>query len=277
MALLLAGCSAVKLAYNNLPDITYWWIDGYADLGEVQSVQLRNELARLQAWHRANELSPIAELLQQIQRDARNDTSAEAVCRFYDQLRARLEPLRLQAEPAAVTLALSLTQAQLRHIERRFEKGNAQWRREWLEIDPAQRLEKQLKAALDRAEQFYGTLDERQRAVLQAGLAGSRFDPQRSYRERLRRQQDLLQVLRTLGGSGGARPSATQAGAALQGVLQRFLQSPDPDYRSYAQATTLQACRTWARLHNGTSAEQRERAIARVAAYERDARELAHQ
>ena len=36
-------------------------------------------------------------------------------------------------------------------------------------------------------------------------------------------------------------------------------------------------CRAFAQLHNSTTAEQRERAGRRLAAYERDARELAAQ
>ena len=29
--LLLAGCSAVRLAYNQAPDLMYWWLNGYVD------------------------------------------------------------------------------------------------------------------------------------------------------------------------------------------------------------------------------------------------------
>ncbi len=273
---LLGSCSAVKLTYNNLPDIGYWWIDGYADLGEMQSVQLRNALGRLHDWHRANELVKVAGLLQQVQRDALTDTTAQDVCRFHDQVLERLDAVRVQAEPVAVALAMSLTPMQIRHIEAKFDKGNAKWRREWATGNRSEQLDKRLQASVERAEQFYGTLDDRQRAVLQAGLASTDFDVQRSYAERLRRQQDLLQMVRRLSGANGApRPTPPQATAALQGYLDRLLVSPDPAYRSYAQAATLENCRTYALLHNHTTTQQRARAIARLAAYERDARELA--
>jgi hypothetical protein len=275
---LLSACSAVKLAYNNLPDLTYWWIDGYADLGELQSVQLRNDLDRLHAWHRANELPRLADLLQQIQRDAPADTTAQDVCHFFDQVRERLDVVRTQAEAGAVTLAMSLTPAQIKHIESKFTKNNAEWRRDWASGDRAQRLEKRLESSVDRAEQFYGTLDDSQRAVLQAGLARSSWDPQRSYPERLRRQQDLLQTLRTISAADGSeKPSRQQATTLLQAYLNRTVQAPDPAYRAYAQTTIQENCVTYAQLHNSTSAEQRARAVARVAAYERDARELAGQ
>lgn len=277
-ALLLTACSAIKLAYNNLPELGYWWVDGYADLDDAQSVQLRSDLARLHAWHRANELPRVADLLQQIQRDTPADTTAQDVCRFFDQVRERLNASQVQAEPGAVTLAMSLTPSQIRHIEGKFDKGNTEWRRDWVVLDAAELLDKRLTSSIERAEQFYGTLDARQRAVLREGLERSRWDPQRSYAERLRRQQDLLQTLRTLSGAdGAARPTRQQATALVQAYLDRTARSPDPAYRSHVQAALQDNCVTYAALHNSTTAAQRARAATRVAAYERDARELAGQ
>jgi hypothetical protein len=277
--LALGACSAVRLAYSNLPELSYWWIDGYADLGETQALQLRNDLARLHDWHRANELPRIADLLRQIQRDAPADTTAQDVCRFFEQVRERADALSLQSEPGAVALAMSLKPAQIDHIEAKFTKGNAQWRRDWASGDRAQRLEKRLEAAIDRAEQFYGTLDDKQRAVLQAGLARSSWDPQRSFTERLRRQQDLLQTLRTVSGSSGSaqQPTPRQAANLLRAYLNRTVQSPDPAYRLQAQTSLQESCVIYAQLHNSTNARQRARAVARVAAYEQDARDLASQ
>ncbi|MEO7941073.1 MAG: DUF6279 family lipoprotein [Burkholderiaceae bacterium] len=273
---LLGSCSAVKLTYNNLDDISYWWIDGYADLGELQSAQLRDDLTQLLAWHRGNEMPRVAALLQQVQRDAQADTTPENVCRFYDQVRERLDGVRVKAEPAAVNLAMSLSPSQIKHIAAKFDKGNTAWRRKWMAGTKPELLDKRLEASVERAEQFYGTLEERQRAVLRAGMASPHFDAQRSYAERLRRQQDLLQLLRTLiGANGTPQPTAAQATMALRGYLDRSLTSPDPVYRAYAQAATLENCQIYAQLHNSTNSQQRERAGARIAAYERDARELA--
>ena len=88
---LLGGCSAIKLAYNNLPDLGYWWVDSYADLNEVQSLQLRADMASLHAWHRRNELPRIADLLQQVQKSAIADTTPEQVCSLYGDIRSRFD------------------------------------------------------------------------------------------------------------------------------------------------------------------------------------------
>lgn len=280
----LGGCSAVKLAYNNLPELSYWWVDGYADLNEVQSLQLRADLARLHEWHRKNELPRIAELLGQIRRMAPADTNPEQVCLLYQDVRSRLDTVvdQMLAQPGALLLASRLSAAQLKHLEARFAKGNQEWRRDRIGVERSEQIDKRVERELERAEQFYGTLDERQRKLLLDAVTRSVFDPQRVFAERVRRQQDMLATLRALGsgtGNGNGAPAIDPAlaDAALRAYAGRLARSPDPLYRAHAQALVLENCQTYARLHNSTTAEQRSRAGARLAAYERDAREVATQ
>jgi hypothetical protein len=275
---LLQGCSAIKLAYNNLPDIGYWWIDSYIDMNDEQSPKVRDELIRLQQWHRSAELPKVIELLQKLQRLAPADTSAEVVCGLFADVRNRTDAVIAQAEPAAVALAMSITPSQITHLEAKYAKNNAEWRSSWGKGGPAERRERRLKSSVERAEQFYGTLGERQLAALRASIERSDFDPQLSFAERIRRQQDLIQTLRRVGTEAPSpRPTAAQATTLLRGYQERSTTSPNPAYRAYMDRATLDACRTIAQLHNATSPEQRERARQRLAAYERDARELAPQ
>jgi Family of unknown function (DUF6279) len=269
---LLQGCSAIKLAYNNAPELTYWWIDGYADLNDAQSLKVREELARLQQWHRTNELPRIAELLQRTRQLALADTSPEQVCNLFGEARKRIDAVTAQAEAPTVAVALTLRAPQIAHMEARFAKGNAEWQTEWIAGTPAERQARRLKSSVERSEQFYGTLEERQLVVLRSAIAQSTFDPQLSYAERLRRQRDVLQALREA--TATPPPSLVQATALFRGTLERTISSPDPAYRSYAERAISDSCRTFAQLHNSTTPEQRERAARRLAAYERDAREL---
>jgi hypothetical protein len=134
---------------------------------------------------------------------------------------------------------------------------------------------RRLKKAVERAEQFYGALEDRQVEVLRAFIARSAFDPQRSYAERQRRQQDLLQTLRAVAASGGSAQDWAPARQAVHGFILRALHSPDPAYASYLEREIQDNCKAFAELHNSTSPEQRARAAKRLRAYERDARELA--
>src|SRR5882724_11445070 len=56
LATALAGCSAIKLGYNNLDHLAYWWLDSYVDFSGEQGTQVRENLAQLHQWHRTEEL-----------------------------------------------------------------------------------------------------------------------------------------------------------------------------------------------------------------------------
>ena len=275
---LLQACSAVKLGYKNAPDLVYWWIDGYADLTEAQSLKTRDDLARLQKWHRTSELPKIAELLQVAQQLASSNVSGDKVCSLVTDIRSRIDAVTVQAEPTAVSLAMGMNAAQLSRLEVKFAKTNAEWRDDWLSGSLTQRQTKRLKSAVERSEQIYGNLEERQIAALRDIVANADFDPQIRYAERLRRQQDLLQTLRqTSGLSGEARLGAQQAAAAVHAYLERTANSPNTTYRAYIDKEIRDNCNAFAQLHNVTTVAQRERAVHRLAVYERDALELAAQ
>ena len=272
----LQGCSAIKLAYNNAPEFGYWWLDAYADLDDVQAPRVREELARLLLWHRSTELVKIADLLQKARLLAPADTTPEQVCGLFADVRKRVDAVLAQAEAPAVDVMMGLSAAQLARVEAKFSKNNKEWQTDWIAGGPAERQARRLKSSVERSEQFYGTLEERQLAVLRLSIQQSGFDPQLSYVERLRRQRDMLQTLRqSISVPGGPRPGVALATGAWRAVLERSISSPNPAYLAYADRAVNDSCKSFALLHNSTTPEQRERAARRLAAYERDARELA--
>jgi hypothetical protein len=100
------------------------------------------------------------------------------------------------------------------------------------------------------------------------------YQPHRVLAERQRRQQDALQTLRKL---TGEPVSFGQARSLVHGYLGRSLEPPDPGRRRYQQALIDEGCRLFAGLHNSTSPDQRQGAVRRLRAYQRDLRELAAQ
>jgi hypothetical protein len=272
VALALAGCSAIKLGYNTLPDVAYWWLDGYVDFGEAQTPQVRAELARLHAWHRQEELPRLAELLGRLEQLAAGPLTAQQACTFVAEVRGRMNAIAERAEPAVVALATSLDAAQLRHLERKYRSNNEAWRKDWVELSPADLKEKRFEQALERSEMIYGSLDAPQRAVLRQGIAQSIFDPARILAERQRRQQDLLQTLKRL--QDPALP-LDEARTVMRGYLERAQLPPDAAQRRWQEDLLQESCRILAAVHGSTSAAQREQAVRRLRAYQRDLRELA--
>lgn len=269
LAVGLSACSAVKLGYNNAPQVVYWWLDGYLDFTDAQAPQVRDELDRLHRWHRSTELPKLAALLQQASQLAPGDISAPQACAVVNALRGRIGAVAQQAEPALAAVAPGLTAAQLEHLAQRYQRNDADFRKEWLDAGPAERAERRYRQWLERGESIYGALDDAQKAVLREQVAQSIFDPQLQAAERQRRQRDALQTLR----QASAQPA--QAAVLLRGYLLRTQDSPDPAWRNHRDQLLQESCRTFALLHASTTPTQREAAARRLRAYQRDLMELA--
>jgi hypothetical protein len=271
LALLLPGCSSVKLAYNNAPDIGYWWLDSYLDFNSEQSLKVRANLNTLQTWHRQNELPAYVNTLEKLQRLAPANVSPAQLCEVYADVKPRLQALLNQAEPSLVALVPTLSAGQIQHLARQLEKRRQKWREEWLDGTPQERSARRVKQWVDRAEGFYGALDEPQLATLRTSVSGALFDANTYYRESQRRHQDTLNTLRQLQASP---PGAASVKASLLALLNRSLDSPDTAYRLYAEKITQENCKIMASLHNSSTPAQRLKLMDTLRDYANDARTL---
>jgi hypothetical protein len=270
--MVLAGCSAIKLGYSNLPQVSYWWLDAYLDFTEDQSPRVRDALAQLHLWHRQQELPRFAQLLTQAERLAGGDIAPQQACGLYDGLRQRLAAARAQAEPPMVAVALTLTPQQLRHVAQRSERNNAEFRRDWLALSPAALRDKRFKQLEDRAEMVYGTLEAPQRETLRQAVAKSVFDPRGMLAERERGQADLQRTLSAMQAPGLPAAEATRL---MQGFLDRLQLSPDAAWNRHQQTLLQEGCAMAAAVHNAATPAQRSNTVRRMRAYQRDIADLA--
>jgi hypothetical protein len=273
-ALALGGCSAARLGYNNSPTLVYWWLDSYFDFDDAQSLRVRNDLQALQDWHRIAEVPLLAQKLKELQSMAPKQVSSEQVCAIVSGLQTRVQVTLERATPTISALAPGLKNAQLEHMSREFERRNRKWQDDWIAGTAAERSERRVKKLVERAESFYGTLENAQVAVVRAHIASSSFDGPRQFLEMQRRQKDALQVLRKI--RSGEIPS-NQASVQVRGLLERTFKSPDPAYRRYMEQITTEGCAAMAALHNASTPEHRTRLAQALQGYEGDARALAAQ
>jgi len=269
---LLAGCSAVRFGYNQAPELVFWWLDGYADFDDAQARQVRSRLGEWFAWHRRTQLPDYAELLARAQVEVLADTSPDRTCRWFADVRQRGEWAAEQALPYAAEVITTLKPAQIQHIERRYARVNEEFRRDFLDKEPARRLERSVERATERIEFLYGTLDERQRALVARLVAASPFDAEAWFGERVQRQQEALQMIRRLAGNGVDRDSAV---ATMRAYGERVARSPRETYRRYQEKLESYNCAFAATLHNATTPAQRQAAANRFKGWEADFRALA--
>ncbi|WP_296509440.1 DUF6279 family lipoprotein [Rhodoferax sp.] len=267
----LSGCGAVRLAYNNAPDLAYWWIDGYLDLDSPQSLKLRKDLQSLQSWHRQEELPLAADMLKNLQAASQGPVSADQVCQLSRYLETRFQAVIDRAAPTAFSLAPTLTVAQLDHLVRAWDKRNQEWREEWLDGSPQERLNRRLKSTVERAEGFYGRLSDSQKQLLRTQLAASQFDPALQYQETQRRQKDIVRTLRELKASPATE---LHQQAEVRALFVRSTQSPDPAFQQYTERVRTGFCEAAAELHNATTPGQRLKLQQTLQGYESDVRAL---
>jgi hypothetical protein len=269
---LLSGCNALKLGYNHVDQVAFWWLDGYVRFDDSQNRRVREDISRLHRWHRNQELPQLVALLASAAQLATGNVTTDQTCALAATVRDRIGAVADQMEPAAVTLALGLSAGQLLNLQTKYEDNNRDYRKEWIALDPGSREDKRLRMFQDRIESMYGSLDEGQVKVLRGELQNSVFDPALQLRLRQRRQADILQTLRRL--AGQPMPLA-QARTEVHGLLQRGLLPTDHLARSHQEAALLNGCQTLAAVHNSTTPRQRQFAVRRLRAYQRDLEELA--
>ena len=275
MSVILTGCSAVRLGYNNLPDIASWWLDSYIDFTDTQGPQAKVALQKLQTWHRKEELPAIAELLVQAQTLAPQNITPEQACKIWEAAQVRIESFVQESSRLAAPVVSQLSAKQLKHLEKEWATRNEDWKKQWVQGTPDSRIKKRVDLAAERFNSFYGDLNLEQRQVLKQQFLQSTWSPEASYQRRLKRQQEQLMALQAMS-SEITKPAMPlpQVEKALQSLILQSVRPKDAGDLSKQLQLEQQACQNLAQLHNTMTPAQRLKAQRKLKDYETDVREL---
>ena len=116
--LLLQACSAMKLAYNQAPDLAYWYLDAYVDFSPSQRPQVKDALDNLHTWHRQTQLPGTIHTLQKLRAQMPGDIDAQQACTVYADVRRQLLAIPAHAEPKVEALVELLIAGELADLER---------------------------------------------------------------------------------------------------------------------------------------------------------------
>ena len=271
LILVLGACSSIRLAYNNAPELAYFWLDRYVDFDKAQGKRVSAELEQLLRWHRSEELPLIADLLQSAQTLALQTPSGPQLCALNQVVLQRSEAIGLHAVPAAAAIVTTLSSQQLANLAKAYEKSNRKMREEWRSAQAQGKDNRTLKS-LERLEDLYGSLSSAQRRLFQDAMVTTGFDSARYLEEVQSRQQITLQTLEKLRNADTAT-----AQAALVAWIKMFSQSANPAYREYYAQVTAQTCHAFAQVHAQTSLAQRRHMADYLKDYEQQVRVLAAQ
>ena len=259
LALALAGCSAIQLAYNNAD----WWlarkVDGYLDLDDDQWRTVRAALQERLEQHRREELVEVVRLLDRTERSLADGLTVAEGRALLERLERALRVSVHETLPLAVSLLTNLDTRQIDHLEQRLAERNRERRREErLDAAPRQRFQARVEELVERIEHWTGDLSARQLALLKAHVETWPDTGEAWQRYHAGRQQALLARLRA-----GADP------AAVERFLHQWLDLADRpvDLQRGGQRLREGLIHLLVALDETLSSGQRARALQQLADY----------
>ena len=269
----LVACSGLKLAYDNLPTLSYWWLDDYFDISQPQSAPLKTGLANLHQWHITTELPQITPLLGEIAEKLSQPITAQQVCAWGVATEPHVYAVTDAAAVMAAPLLTRLSPKQLAHFDAAVKDKNDEWRDDWLNAKPEKLSERRLERTVDNLERFYGDLSNEQTETIAAALARQPFNFNDGWQRRLRNQGAFRSWLVAHSQSQGTASDSDTAAqnaatvASLQALWRVSITWPD-DYRA-------RLCQQIADFHDLMTPAQRTKAQAVMAGYQSDFQALA--
>ena len=213
----LAACGSVKLAYNYAPSLLQYQIDSYLDLTDDQEVLLTEELVAFQAWHRENALPEYTATLREWASKL-DQPHTFTVPEILAKQKMFEDDLLLIGQRSALHLAplvLTLTPEQRTRLNAEFESSNEEYAEENLS-EESQSIAERKERFVERYERWLGPLTKRQSQAIDQWLKGQPNTATLWGRERIARQQALLEIL----AQAQSSPSAEQAAIALHDYFQ---------------------------------------------------------
>jgi hypothetical protein len=262
-ALVLAACSSTKLlysniglAYSNAAPMLVWAVDDFVDLSDSQKDWVRTRLARVQAWHRAEELPEYRRLLAAFDTSLEGGLTADEVRAVQLEIRRHYHRLVEECLPYIADLLLQLDGDQVDGMERRFAEDNRKVAKE-RGRDPEERRERSTRKALEHLEAWTGSLEASQREVVASRLRTLPDIDADHMADRRYRQAATLALLR-------AKPERDAMIAGLRRLLIDTASWRDPGYVRKLQERDTRGFEMLAALSRTLSAEQQAQVHRRV-------------
>jgi hypothetical protein len=260
----LAGCSGVRLAYDNADTFIRWRLLQFLDVHGEQADELDERIGRFMRWHRVQALPKYARDAEDAARRLERGLSRDDLVWGYDIFIGHgREAMRAAADQAAPLLD-RLTSEQIRHMEQRVAEENRKFAREYLRGSERERREKRAKRIVGRLEDWLGTLSQAQIEAVQQFSARAPLIDELRDRDNRRIQGEMLAVIR-----------AHEAKKRLGEKVVNWDRGRDPAYIA-ARAVNVHEFNTLLlEVNRVATREQRARVIAELRRYAEEFRALA--
>jgi hypothetical protein len=257
-ALLLGGCSALQLTYNQADTLLGWRAHSYFDLDAEQRHEFNLRINRLLAWHRREQLPDYARFTHTAVERARGGLRQEDIQWFIEGLRTRYQAIVDRGITDAAELLTTLDADQLRAVSKEFTKDNRKFVDEnELEGGAERQRRARLKRVLNQITDWTGSLNRQQEQRIEAMLATAPLLDAMRYQDRLRRQREFQELL-------ALRAQRPEFQKKLHAWLLDWERGRSPEYERAVADATARRIEFYLAVDKLLTPAQRERALKRL-------------
>ncbi|MGE0312967.1 MAG: DUF6279 family lipoprotein [Lautropia sp.] len=272
VALAAAGCSMVKLGYENLPMLVVWEVSGVLDLDANQKRIVERHAAEIREWHRRRQLPEYVRFIADAEAGLERAPGPETITQWRERLLASWYPLAERLAPAVAELGVTLRPAQLARLDDEFARLNRETRAEYKVDAPREVRERARRERFEkRAESLLGYLTDEQRQLIRTS-SSSVSDERAWWALREARQRMFSELLARL---ARERPDPERAASMARETLTGLYWAVDADVRASIERRAEAADALAAQLLQRSSVAQRRKLVETLRGYGNDFATLA--
>lgn len=197
---LLPGCSAVRVAYNQADTILSWMAHDYFDLDALQKQEFNTRLDPLLTWHRHEQLPDYARFLGDIKQRTHRPATRDDALWLIDGAKSRFRVMASKGTQDATDLLATLTPDNIAALQKQFDKVNKKFASEYkLNGTQEERRRARLERTVKRIREWTGPLSPAQEARITALNDAIPYTDHLRHQDRQRRQKEFLAMLSTRG------------------------------------------------------------------------------
>lgn len=267
-ALLCAGCSLVNLGYNHADTVALYMARDYLSLDAPQYAEAKARVAVLHDWHRREEMPAYVALLRAASSRLSQGLTIDDTRWAVAQARAHYRTASARAAREAAPVLAMLELPQIAHLEHKIAENNEKYAKEYLPADPAKRHRAQVTRLREGLEDWFGALSREQVLRLERFVTeNGRFNQSR-FEDRRRWQQESVSLIKRHRRADELAPRLAQLFSNPEaGRTEEFSRESRRWDEAMAQLLVD--------LDRTLSAQQRSRALERLAKFAREFGELA--
>lgn len=269
--LIFTACSAVRFVYNQGDTLVRWWMDDHIGFTAEQDSFAREFLERQFWWHRTEQLQDISASLEQIREKISRPMTVVEVNQFSDQFKKYAYSIANKSTPDMAKLLISLQPNQIEAMQKRMQKGNEKFIKEWLPKEKEKQVKVRADKVIERTEWLFGTLSKEQEQKIRAHVIANPLDMNTVYQDRLRRQNELIMMAKEV---QKKQLSQTQTEEMIKNYIKNFEFGNTPEQRVFAKNRSDTGIKLASFITEIMNDDQRKYAKERVGTWEADVQEL---